>query len=124
MTNSTTHRAYLIADTNINKDEEIFCHYGFVYWFMLECSRIGFLEEEAIESGNYDDNYTKYPGFIAYVNTFYPDNIGIETFRENGDIVCYINLPENKHLNFSLVDIRNLFHRIDTDTVDKFLLNS
>lgn len=48
-TNSTTHCTFLIADSDIQINEEIFCHYGFSYWYKTEITKIGFLQALSVK---------------------------------------------------------------------------
>ena len=68
------HKAYLIATRDINKDDEIFCHHGFNYWFIKELEN-GFKEEKVIEENGFPENITEYPAFKLYLKEFYPDHI-------------------------------------------------
>ena len=70
-----SHRAFLIAACDIQANEEIFCHYGFNYWFYKELSKIGFLQEDEIDKNGFPDRLFDYPSFIAYVKNFYPNYV-------------------------------------------------
>ncbi len=73
-----THRAYLIALTDIKKDEECWIHYGFLYWFDQEKSK-GFLQEDDESKEKFPDvKIFKYPAFESYLKEFYPNMINYE----------------------------------------------
>jgi hypothetical protein len=69
--NNDNHTAYLKAEIDILKNTEIFCHYGFQYWFTHEMFQQGFLGEQFIEDNGFPSKIYKYPGFIAYIHEFY-----------------------------------------------------
>lgn len=73
-----THRAFLIALCDIKKDDEIFCHYGFMYWFFCEASDIGFLPEEELDKNGAIREIFKYPAFVKYIYEFFGDVDRIE----------------------------------------------
>ena len=88
--NDDLHRAFLIAKKDINPNEEIFCHYGFPYWFSQEV-RNGFLQEDEIDKNGFPETFHKYPAFINYLKLFYPDLIGIGAgvCEDHSDIFIY-----------------------------------
>jgi len=72
------HRAVLIALCDIKKDEEIFCHYGFNYWFNIEATQVGFMPDEELDKNASIDQIYKYPAFTKYIYEFYNDIVKIE----------------------------------------------
>lgn len=90
--NDTLHRAFLIATCDIKKDDEIFCHYGFTYWYKREIKTLGFLYEDELAL-NFPDKVFEYPAFLAYVNEFYPNYTSYEVkpFRLNYDFIIHFN---------------------------------
>jgi len=66
------HRAFLVAKQDIQKDEEIFCHYGFIYWFTQELQN-GFLQEDEIDEHGFPETFHQYPAFINYLKAVYPE---------------------------------------------------
>jgi uncharacterized protein len=89
--NEKLHRAFLVALDDIDKDAEIFCHYGFAYWFMKEFTN-GFLYEDRLDKGIFPKLYD-YPAFKLYVNTFYPTFTEFKVAEydsgETDVIICY-----------------------------------
>ena len=67
------HRAYIVAKTDIKANEEIFCHYGFTYWFQLELAVVGFYKEPAVNEIGFPKRLFEYAAFESYVREFYPD---------------------------------------------------
>jgi len=98
-TNDKTHRAFLFATTDIKKNEEIFCHYGFMYWFNEE-KRRGFLQEDEIDKYGFPVKIFKYPAFISYVKLFFPDyeSHEIESFIFGYDFIIKLKgrIPQSK----------------------------
>lgn len=99
--NDNLHKAFLLASTDIDIGEEIFCHYGFNYWFTKELC-LGFLGEDEIEKNGFPENIFKYPAFANYLKEFYPShkNYTIDQFNENEFIITIffdndmiINMP-------------------------------
>lgn len=85
------HKAYIVADSDIVKDEEIFVHYGFNYWFVYEFKERGFLPDADMISGEFSDNMTDYPAYIACLNLFYPENTSITKVDHKGERFYNIN---------------------------------
>ena len=106
--NNKTHKAYLIADTNIPTSTEIFCHYGFPYWFKQELTR-GFLQEEEIELNGYPNDIFTYPSFSAYIKTFYPQSTKFEInpYKDYFDIIIHIGDG-----NLVLMPLDNYFKKL------------
>jgi len=90
--NEKSHRAFLVAVQDIPKDAEIFCHYGFSYWFMTEFCK-GFLYEERLDINGFPTQLYNYPAFKLYVSTFYPTFSEFKVVEyETGEtdvIICY-----------------------------------
>jgi len=63
--NNNQHNVFLMAVTDINPGEEIFCHYGFSYWFSLEFSN-NTLSRKIYEC----------TAFENYIKEFYPTCTG------------------------------------------------
>jgi SET domain-containing protein len=91
--NDNLHRAFLIAFDDIKTNEEIFCHYGFMYWYKKEISKIGFLQEDEIEKNGFPQNIFEYPAFLSYIKEFYPDYVRheIKPFGENHDVIIHLD---------------------------------
>jgi SET domain-containing protein len=91
--NDNLHRAFLIASNDINIDEEIFCHYGFIYWFKVELSTVGFLEEKEIEENGFPEKIFEYEAFISYIRHFYDDykKHEVEPYGNNYDFIIHSN---------------------------------
>ena len=87
--NNNLHRVFLVADEDIAVNEEIFCHYGFKYWFAQEITKLGFMEEDEIEQNGFPEKIFDYPAFHAYIKEFYPKTTGIMAipFRDFYDVV-------------------------------------
>lgn len=66
------HRAYLVAKKDISKGDEIFCHYGFMYWFMTEVDR-GLIPETELITHGIPSRFFDYPSFHKYIMIFYPE---------------------------------------------------
>ena len=79
-------RAWLKADKDIKKDEEIFIHYGLSFWFKKEMALSKSIENETssyVENGIPSYLFTS-NSFKNYVNKFYPNVIEIEPQVING----------------------------------------
>ncbi|AYV81006.1 MAG: SET domain protein [Harvfovirus sp.] len=98
-------RAFLIAYLDIAKDEEIFVHYGFAFWFQIEANR-GFIIEKELQEKGFPENLTIYPAFQNYVKEFFPEQISIEVSKDNrlvtvklkNDVMRYIDVPDCRSL--------------------------
>ena len=95
--NEQRHRAFLVATTDIKPLEEIFCHYGFQYWFMKEfCS--GFLFETKMNTDGFPKQIHNYPAFKLYVATFYPGSSEYTaTEYESGETDIIISYPQTAY---------------------------
>ena len=72
------HRAYLVASQDIEKDEECWLHYGFLYWFEKERSN-GFLQEDSTVENKFPNaKIFEYPAFKSYLKEFYPNMLNYE----------------------------------------------
>ena len=111
---NTSHRAFLIADCDIKKDEEIFCHYGFSYWYQTEM-KMGFLQEDEIDKNGFPDNIYEYPAFLAYVKEFYPDYVShqVKPFRSDNDVILYFS--DDTHLIITFESFSNKISTIDAN---------
>lgn len=100
------HKAFLVAAMDIKRNEEIFCHYGFIYWFFKEATELGFLEEKEIDMKGFPENLHTYVAFDKYIKTFYPDvkkwtavkifGKYLVTVKFKGKGRLYINMPNCK----------------------------
>lgn len=86
--NDKLHRAFLIATRDISVNSEIFCHYGFMYWFQQELA-LGFLQENEIEENGFPEKIFEYPAFTSYIKHFYPEYIShaVEAYDNCFDII-------------------------------------
>lgn len=66
------HRAYLVSKRLIKKDEEIFVHYGFMWWIKTERNTIGFTGTSFIFDPR---KFFDYIPVQKYMKIFYPDAI-------------------------------------------------
>lgn len=88
--NNKLHRAFLMACRDIKTGDEIFVHYGFDYWFKNEFQG-GFLYEEEIEQNGFPKNFYEYPGFRAYLNSFYDvKKMQIKPYKDSFDIILTV----------------------------------
>jgi len=71
--NTGGHLAYLSATENIKAGEEIFCHYGLMYWFQMEMRDMGFLLEDEIKMFGFPEKFYIYPAIESYFRHFYPN---------------------------------------------------
>ena len=115
--NDNLHRAFLIATENISANEEIFCHYGFIYWFKQEITISGFIEEDEIEENGFPEKIFEYPAFLSYIKHFYPDYVSheIKPFRDTFDFI--IHLSDGQCV---IVNMENFSKKIQTVSVDNF----
>jgi hypothetical protein len=90
--NDKLHRAFLIAEDNITIGEEIFCHYGFDYWFTIEMTFVGFNQENE----KFPEKIYQYPSFMAYIKNLYPKYIKHEIKLIGDNIEFIIYLDKNK----------------------------
>jgi len=107
------HRAFLYARQDIKKDEEIFCHYGFAYWFNYEAINIGFESEKEIEKKGFPDDLFKYAAFHAYVKDFYPNSKGFE-YRESPEgFVIIVKFENDKILVLNMPKLSQCFSKYE-----------
>lgn len=91
--NDNLHRAFLIAGDDISINDEIFCHYGFMYWYKSEITKVGFIQEDEIDKNGFPDKIFEFPGFMSYIKEFYPKYVSYEVkpFRKNYDVILYFS---------------------------------
>ncbi len=114
--NNNLHRAFLIAMDDINVGEEIFTHYGFMYWFKQEISEIGFLQEDEIEENGFPEKIFEYPAFLSYIKDFFPDYESHEV-KLYGDAFDFI--IKLKSGSFYVVMIENFANKIQRIPISK-----
>lgn len=95
--NDNLHRAFLSATEDIAVGEEIFTHYGFMYWFKTEIIKLGFLQEEEIDQNGFPDYIFEYPAFLSYLKEFYPNAIKheVKPYKGNYDLILHF---EKSHI--------------------------
>ena len=91
--NNNLHRAFLIACDDIEPGEEIFCHYGFTYWFWHEITEVGFLGDEEMTIKGFPKKIFKYPSFVSYLKNFYPKyaHHEVKSFKDCYDVIIHLN---------------------------------
>lgn len=89
--NHDTHRAFLMAITDIEPNNEIFRHHGFEYNFEKEIEEIGFEQEEEIENNGYPDRIFEYPAFIQYVKELYPNHMNYKISFDHARAGWYLS---------------------------------
>ena len=114
--NNNLHRAFLMADEDIVIDEEIFCHYGFMYWFQTEITTIGFLQEDEIEERGFPEKVFEYPAFLSYIKEFYLrySSHTIQPFKKNVyDFIVHLN--DGYHFVIPITNFANKISRVNED---------
>lgn len=96
-TDNSLHKAFLVAFIDIIPNKEIFCHYGFQYWFKREITKNGFIIENEIEQFGFPTRLFDYPAFTNYINDFYPNNseFKINIFKNNFVVIIYFDDCDN-----------------------------
>ncbi|AYV82446.1 MAG: SET domain protein [Hyperionvirus sp.] len=113
------YRAFLVAYTDIPKDQEIFCHYGFAFWFKNESQR-GFIIEKEIQTNGFPEDLTKYKAFDGYLKEFFPDLISSSlsgdklTIKLKDDVLRYIEVPDCRAL-LNVVDSKQFKKMVRRD---------
>lgn len=120
-TNVISHRAFLIAYENIEVGEEIFCHYGFDYWFRTEIQFIGFLEEDEIETNGFPEKIFEYPAFNSYVKEFYPKttHVEISEIPDKDKFMVTIYQNDDTHIPLTLKNYAKCISRIAAKEYDE-----
>jgi len=115
--NNDKHRAFLKSTMDIKKGDEIFCHYGFEYWFKIEISKIGFPQEDYIEKNGFPEKIFEYPAFVAYLYEFYPGiaKIDVKPFKKFYDIIIAFN--DGKKLLLPMTNYAELISRVNPNDV-------
>ena len=112
------HRAFLIADSDIKINEEIFCHYGFIYWYKQEITNVGFLQEDEIDENGFPDDVYNYPAFLAYIKEFYPQYVSheVKPFKNNYDVILHFN--DGTHLVIMIEKFSDKLKCINQEELD------
>ena len=82
--NEDEHRAFLIACDDILPNDEIYVHYGFMYWIKSEFFDIGFLDQKIISQARIPIYLSEYDAFFEYVKVFYPKYVSHEIISLKG----------------------------------------
>jgi SET domain-containing protein len=106
------HRAFLIAQTEIKKDEEIFTHYGFPYWFNQELC-IGFLGEDEIEENGFPETIHQYPGFLNYIKKFYFNFTKLEAESLPSSTHLKIILKGDSSITMDIPNYKKIIQRVE-----------
>ena len=116
--NNNLHRAFLMASDDIKAGEEIFCHYGFPYWFVQEITTVGFLQENEIDKNGFPNNIFEYPAFESYLKNFYPKytHFEVNPFRDGHDVILHFN---DGYKN--LITMNNYSNKISKVSVDTLI---
>lgn len=115
--NDKTHKAYLMALIDIQPETEVFCHYGFTYWFMKELTEVGYLYEHEIEKMGFPSEIWKYPAFKNYLMRFYPNMINFSVMRYNED--SHDVIVRMKDDTFVVINIKEFAHKISCVQVNQ-----
>uniref|UniRef100_A0A6G6ABR9 SEt domain-containing protein n=1 Tax=Borely moumouvirus TaxID=2712067 RepID=A0A6G6ABR9_9VIRU len=108
--NTKLHRAFLISTTEIPINQEIFCHYGFSYWYDLEIRKIGFLQEEKINQIGFPKEIFRYPAFRKYIEEFYPDCDDIEIKLAGKDHNIILHFGPDQHIVIVLKNYSDFYN--------------
>jgi hypothetical protein len=121
--NNNLHRAFLIAINDINVNEEIFTHYGFMYWFKQEISEVGFLQEDEIEENGFPEKIFEYPAFLSYIKDFFPnyESHEIKPYRDAYDFI--IKMKDGNYYVLMIENFANQIQKVPINKVNDFLLN-
>lgn len=112
--NNNYHRAFffLIATNDIDIDHEIFCHYGFQYWFKKEITTIGFLREDEIEQNGFPEKVFEFPAFVSYIKEFYPTSIEFKCGPFKNGFVVTIIYNNNNNIVVPIENFANYISKI------------
>lgn len=113
--NDRLHRAFLMAAEDINIGDEIFCHYGFTYWFKKEISTVGFDEEEEIEENGFPDKIFEYPSFMQYVTEMYPGYRDYEVYPYDDGYDFVIHFDDDTKLLMHIENFATKISRVPTN---------
>jgi SET domain-containing protein len=105
------HKAFIYSRTLIKKDEEIFCHYGFPYWFNHEAINVGFELEKEIERNGFPDDLFRYAGFHAYIKEFYPQSKEIDVTEVERGFVIAIKFENDKGIILQMPRLSKCFEK-------------
>lgn len=111
--NNDLHRAFLIAEDDISINQEIFCHYGFTYWFRQEISRVGFLQEDEIDQNGFPGKIFEYPAFISYVKEFYPKYVSHEVKKYGDTYDVFVHLGGDDFILINIEDFSTKIKKIN-----------
>ena len=115
--NHTLHRAFLVATDDIFPGEEIYTHYGFMYWFTIEITCVGFLQEEEIETNGFPEKIFEYPAFISYIKEFYGDFDSYEAKQVGESYELLINFHNNKSITMRMENFSGQVTKVAVDDV-------
>jgi SET domain-containing protein len=111
---NSMHKAYLVATQDIKKDEEIYVHYGFIYWFNQEMEK-GFLPEKCVDENGFPEDLYGRPGFSAYIRTFYADSLLYKIMKNTDDeFMCAIEFSDTA-IHIPLPNCNKIFMRCNLD---------
>ncbi|AGF85723.1 hypothetical protein QJ854_gp059 [Moumouvirus goulette] len=89
--------------------QEIFCHYGFSYWYDLEIRKIGFLQEDKMNEIGFPTEIFRYKAFGKYIEEFYPDCNDIEVKSFGKDFYVVLHFGPDQHIIIVLKNYSEIF---------------
>jgi len=101
--NDDLERAWLKAERDIKKDDEIFVHYGIQFWLRREASHVE--EPWPIPADLFETE-----SFLKYVNTFYPELPIIEHGYVGDNKYISLTSPDGSGIIFDMDMIVNPYH--------------
>lgn len=104
LTDHDAHLAALEATRDIESGEEIFCHYGFTYWFIQELQGQLFMINPRRMSEGFPSCVYEYPSFKAYIKEFYPDCTSTKLVKRADDYDVVLTFPGNSHVTIKIDD--------------------
>ena len=103
------HRSFLKAIKNIQPGDEIYVHYGFMYWIMKEYCDIGFLDEVQLSKAAISVYPFQYDAFFEYVKVFYPKYASHEIVKideEYHNVILYAD--DDSYYNAIMVGVMEI----------------
>jgi hypothetical protein len=119
--NDNLHRAFLIAEEDIKIGDEIFCHYGFMYWFRTELTTVGFLEEEEIEKHGFPEKIFEYPAFLSYVKEFYPGYVKHSVMTYDDTYIFVVHLKNGFKVSMPMENFSRIISRVSGADAEEVL---
>lgn len=113
-------KVFMVATKDIAKDSELFCHYGFQYWFFSEFKKKNVYIMKKDVPKLVDSKLFKYPAVVRYFEEFYPECSEITIKKSPEEVISLVmkfkdpmKFKDSEHIKVNMTNpfCREMFFR-------------